>query len=238
MPKIITVQAKNGAREVPAVWTGRWLAVHRPLTADGLSSAPRTWTVSHLPSGYVAAKCLSTSKADAVAFAKAWDIPAAEWDSLTASASASKWPWRRRFLADRHAAAAGGPIFGPRSLSPLEQLQTAGTAADVSAAVAAAMGAPPPMDDAEASQQFPADLTRKTEGHGAIVRRDGVLSFCWMPKGENYSEAEALELWGWYPVPSAGDVERWCLGSLAETPAGDSVEPDHPDAWPRLLGLT
>jgi|TARA_R100000084_G_scaffold1160_1_gene856 hypothetical protein len=93
------------------------------------------------------------------------------------------------------------------------------------------------MDDAEASRQFPADLTRKTEGHGAITRRDGVLSFCWMPKGENYSEAEALSLWGWYPVPSAGDVERWCLGSLAETPAGDSVEPDHPDAWPRLLGL-
>jgi len=220
MPKIITVQTPNGAREVPAVWVGRWLAVHRPLTGDGLSTAPRTWTVSHLSSGMVAAKCLSTSKLDAVAFAKAWDFPAAEWDSLTASASASKWPWRRRFLADRHAAAAGGPIFGPRSLSPLEQLQTAGTAAEVSAAVAAAFSAPT-LSAAEESAPYPvadvlpADRVRTSEDGWPMVR--------WARQ--------------WWDAPTVGEVHAMALDSVAETPDGRTVEPDDPAAWPRLLGL-
>ena len=220
MRKIITVQTPSGAREVPAVWVGRWLAVHRPLTGDGLSTAPRSWTVSHLASGMLAAKCISTAKADAVAFAKAWDLPDANWDSITASADASEWPWRRRFLADRHAAADGGPMFGPRSLSPLEQLESAGTAAEVSAAVAAAFGAPS-LSAAEESAPYPvadvlpADRVRTSENGWPMVR--------WASQ--------------WWDAPTVGEVHAMALDSVAETPDGRTVEPDDPAAWPRLLGL-
>lgn len=220
MPKIITVQTPNGAREVPAVWVGRWLAVHRPLTGDGLSTAPRTWTVSHLASGMLAAKCISTAKPHAVAFAKAWDLPAANWDTITASADASEWPWRRRFLADRYAAADGGPMFGPRSLSPLEQLEAAGTAAEVSAAVAAAFGAPT-LSASEESAPYPvadvlpADRVRTSEDGWPMVR--------WARQ--------------WWDAPTVGEVHAMALDSVAETPDGRTVEPDDPAAWPRLLGL-
>ena len=51
----------------------------------------------------------------------------------------------------------------------------------MAAAVAAAMGAPAPMTEAEAAEQWPAELTRKTDGDGAIARRDGELALYWLP---------------------------------------------------------
>ena len=99
------------------------------------------------------------------------------------------------------------------------------------------IGAAPAREEAEAAEQWPAEPTRKTDGAGAIARRDGELALYWLPSEQGHSFADAMELAGWYPIPAAGDVERWCLGSTAETPVGDHVEPDHPDAWPRLLGL-
>lgn len=41
----------------------------------------------------------------------------------------------------------------------------------------------------------------------------------------------------WWPVPTLEEVEAWTLDSVCLTPAGDIVEPDHPDAWLSLLGL-
>jgi hypothetical protein len=32
-----------------------------------------------------------------------------------------------------------------------------------------------------------------------------------------------------------GEMEEMCLDQ-AYTPAGDYVEPDHPDSWPAILG--
>ena len=53
--------------------------------------------------------------------------------------------------------------------------------------------------------------------------------------GENYTE-EAGSLHGWYKVPTLAQIEAWVFDSVADTPNGDPVEPDHPDSWLKLLG--
>lgn len=41
-----------------------------------------------------------------------------------------------------------------------------------------------------------------------------------------------------YEIPSDAEIEDMCLwDNVAETPDGRIVEPDHPDSWPRILGL-
>ena len=234
---VITVQtATGGPREVPTKWAGQWLAVHRPLTRDGLSTAPALWTLTLRPLGLSGGQVAAPLPA-VLAMAKLWDTPAARWDDVTAAADATTWRWRDRFRDDVARVQSGRSPIGPRALTPTEAIESAGTAAEVQAAVAAAMGAPQ-LTDAEAAEQWPAELTRKTDGAGAIARRDGELALYWLPSAEGGTDLmAAMDLAGWYPIPAAGDVERWCLGSTAETPAGDHVEPDHPDAWPRLLGL-
>ena len=234
----ITVQtATTGPREVPTKWVGDWLAVHRPVRKEGLSAEPALWTVTLQPLGLSGGEVAAPLRA-VVALARLWDTAAARWDEVAEAGNASAWQWRDRFRDDLQRVRSGRPPFGPRELTPLEALESAGTAAEVEAAVRAAMGAPEPMGEAETDAQWPAEVTRKATGSGAVRRApDGLLEYWWLPRGRNYTEAEALSLAGWFEVPAAGDVETWCLGSTAETPAGDTVEPDHPDAWPRLLGL-
>lgn len=232
----ITITGLSGPRTVPAAWRGDRLAVNRPVFKEGLGTAPRAWVVTHLGIGYSLGTVNAPQRA-VIALARAWDHPAAGLEALTVE-NARRWRWARRWLDDCSRAGRGLPVIGPRELTPLEALESAGTAAECEAAVRAAMGAPAPMSEAEAAEQWPAELTRKTTGAGAIARRDGELAFYWLPSEEGGTGLmEAMELAGWYPIPAAGDVERWCLGSTAETPAGVHVEPDHPDAWPRLPGL-
>ena len=234
---VITVQtATTGPREVPTKWAGDWLAVHRPVRKEGLSTEPGLWTVTLHPLG------LSGGEVDAplravVAFARLWDTPAARWEDVVEAADASAWQWRDCFRDDMGRVRRGRPPIGPRALTPLERLESAGTAAECEAAVRAAMGAPTSEPD-DHRGQWPAPVTRKATGAGAVrVGPDGLLEYWWLPRGGNYPEGEALSLTGWYEVPQADDLEDQCLGSVALTPCGDSVEPDHPDAWPRLLGL-
>lgn len=236
--KTANLATPKGTRQVPVAWQGQHLAVHRPIDSNsptGLSQLPRHWRISHTPTGYAASRCLHLSQRDAVKLAKLWD-PA--FASVTAAGDAHGWPWRERFADDLRRAEAGRPLIGPRRLTPLEQLDSAGTAAEVQAAVTRAMGYEP-VSDADACEQYPAEITKQSAGSGAIRRNpeSGELEYWWLPQGGNYPFGDAMALAGWYPVPSMGDVETWCLGSIAETPCGDSVEPDHPDAWPRLLGL-
>ena len=40
-----------------------------------------------------------------------------------------------------------------------------------------------------------------------------------------------------YPIPSDAELESWVFDSVCETPDGETVEPDHPDSWLRLLGF-
>jgi hypothetical protein len=48
---------------------------------------------------------------------------------------------------------------------------------------------------------------------------------------------EKDELQGWYDVPTLEDIEEYTFNDTCYTPAGDEVEPDHPDSWLRILSL-
>jgi len=222
MPEPLTIQCVDGPRTIPPVWSGDCLAVHRPLKNGAPSTAPRCWTLTHKPSGLALVGSLTVAKNDAVSLAKAWDSAAALIDPAKPSAWRFLQAWR-----DDLQRVGIVPVLGPRDLPTSER-----------DAVWRAMGYQP-MEEPEASAQFPAELTKKTDGAGAIRRNPetGLLELLWLPRGGNYSFSDACQLRGWFEIPAAADVESWCLDSLAETPCGDSVEPDHPDAWPVLLGL-
>jgi hypothetical protein len=217
-----TIQCKDGPRTVVPVWSGDCLAVHRPIKNGAPSTAPRCWTLTHKPSGLALVGSLTVAKNDAVSLAKAWDSAAALIDPAKPSAWRFLEAWR-----DDLQRVGIVPVWGPRDL-PASESET----------VWRAMGYEPAADD-DAAEQYPADITRQTTGAGAVRRngKTGELEFWWLPRGGNYPDADAITLAGWYPVPCMADMETWCLGSVAETPVGDRVEPDHPDAWPRLLGL-
>lgn len=238
MAKTVTLTTATGSRTVPAVWVGQHLAVHRPLDSkepSGLSKLPRWWVITHTATGYSASGGIDAAQRDVVDLARLWDRAFA---SVTAAGDAKGWKWRNRWADDIRRLVNGRPVMGPRGLTPLEELHSAGTVGEVEQAVRRAMGYQP-IEEPEASEQFPAEITTRKAGHGAIRRNpdSGELEFWWLPQGGNYPDSEAFALAAWYPIPAACDVESWCLGSVAETPCGDSVEPDHPDAWPRLLGL-
>ncbi|MBO18819.1 hypothetical protein [Herbaspirillum sp.] len=223
MPPTITVQTStDGPREVPTKWAGQWLAVHRPVRRDGLSTAPALWTVTLKPLGLSGGEIAAPLRA-VLALAKAWDTSAARWDDVTAAADATAWQWRDRFRDDKNRVRSGRPALGPRDLTPTEAIESAGTAAEVAAAVAAAMGAPQ-LTDAEAAAPYPvADMLPADR-----VRVDAVGSHGW---------PEVRWARQWWPVPTVGEVHAMALDSVAETPDGRTVEPDHPQSWPRLLGL-
>ena len=225
----ITVQTSTGGpRQVPTKWAGQWLAVHRPLRRDGLSTAPALWTLTLRPLGLSGGELAAPLPA-VLAMARLWDTPAARWDDVAEAADATDWQWRDRFRDDVARVRSGRPPIGPRALTPTEAIESAGTAAEVAAAVAAAMGAPQ-LTDAEAAEPFPvADVIP------AARIKAGIL-----PGGETPEGGWPWVRWRgrWWPVPTVGEVHGWALDSVAETPAGEHVESDHPDAWPRLLGLT
>jgi hypothetical protein len=101
-----------------------------------------------------------------------------------------------------------------------------------------------PVTDDEGTQQYPADVDFQDAPKGAIPctgnvykNKKGVLRCYWIPAGGNYSSEEQDELTGWYDVPDLEDIEEFTFDSCCPTPAGDDVEPDHPDSWLSILGL-
>ena len=228
MPQTITVQTHTGGpREVPTKWSGQWLAVHRPVRRDGLSTAPALWTLTLRPLGLSGGELAAPLPA-VVAFARLWDTPAARWHDVVEAADATTWQWRDRFRDDVDRVRRGRPPIGPRALTPAEAIESAGTAAEVEAAVAAAMGAPQ-LTEAEAAEPFPvADV------FPADRIRAGIL-----PGGDTPEGGWPWIRWTgrWWPAPTVGEVHAMALDSVAETPDGRQVEPDDPQSWPRLLGL-
>jgi len=102
MPTPITVQVHtrdHGATtmELIPVWRGRSLAVHPPVTGDGIVVARGVWTITHHPSGLGAAVRLPISKQNAIALARAWDDRFCE---LNEPADARGWPHREAFCAE------------------------------------------------------------------------------------------------------------------------------------------
>jgi hypothetical protein len=94
-----------------------------------------------------------------------------------------------------------------------------------------------PVTDDEGTQQYPADVDFQDAPKGAIPctgnvykNKKGVLRCYWIPAGGNYSSEEQDELTGWYDVPDLEDIEEFTFDSCCPTPAGDDVEPDHPDS--------
>ena len=210
---VITVQtATGGPREVPTKWAGQWLAVHRPVRRDGLSTAPALWTLTLRPLGLSGGELAAPLPA-VVAFARLWDTPAALWDDVTAAADATAWKWRDRFRNDVDRVRRGRPPIGPRALTPTEAIESAGTAAEVAAAVAAAMGAPQ-LTDAEAAEPFPvADVIP------AARIRHGIL-----PGGDTPEGGWAVGPLAWAMVarPHGGRRSRVGLGFCV----GDARRPD------------
>jgi hypothetical protein len=101
-----------------------------------------------------------------------------------------------------------------------------------------------PVTDDEGTQQYPADVDFQDAPKGAIPctgnvykNKKSVLRCYWIPAGGNYSSEEQDELTGWYDVPDLEDIEEFTFDSCCPTPAGDDVEPDHPDSWLSILGL-
>lgn len=211
MPQTLTVTTKTGPREVPAAWIGSHLAVHKPVWREG-TPPPKQWAVTHKASGLCMGGTLHTTKTEAVALAKLWDSAAAEIDA----AAPRNWryleTWRLDVATVEHRRI--GDLFGP--VLP-DNFGPQDVAAAMAAALETAYAAP---DDSEAAEQFPA-----REVIAADRLRDGVdgLEMAW--RGQ------------WWPVPTLGEVEGWALDSLAETPDGRTVEPDHPESWPHLLGV-
>jgi len=226
---VITVQTTNtGQRQIPTKWAGRWLAVHRPVRRDGLSKTPGLWAVTLQPLGLSAGE-IAAPLAAVLALAKLWDTPDARWDDVATAKDASTWQWRKRWLDEINRAVHGRPAIGPRELTPFEALDSAGSAAEVAAAVAAAMGAPTLTADEESepfpvADALPADRVKMGQNWPGCLTPDGGWPMVrW--RGQ------------WWPAPTVGDVHSWCLDSVAETPDGREVEPDSPEAWPHILGL-
>lgn len=234
MQRTIQIKCTSGDRSVPVVWQGQTLAIHHPATrGGGISTEPRWWAITHKPSGYNACPPLEVTKTTAVQLAKLWD---AAFASVT-TANSNQWPLAKRWADDVSRANRGRPLIGPRELTPLEALDSAGTIAEINDAVRRAFGYES-CTEAEASEQYPIAVTRKTTGSGAVRRSPDSreLEYWWLPKGRNYSDGDAIQLAGWYTVPTMGDLEDWTFDSIVTTPCGDSVEPDHPDSWLSLLG--
>jgi hypothetical protein len=181
------------------------------------SRTPKLWTLTHISTGLAIVTSLTVAKNDAVALAKAWDAAAGCIDPE----KPSQWRFLQSWRDDLQRVGIV-PVWGPRDLPTLDT--STGRF---------------PLDDDSGDDQFPVPVTHKTTGSGAVRRnpKKNHLEFWWLPQGGNYSESDAIELAGWYPVPTFADVQEWTLDSVAETPCGDTVEPDHPDAWLRLLGI-
>ena len=229
MTAFITVQtATGGPREVPTKWAGLWLAVHRPVRRDGLSTAPALWTLTLRPLGLSGGE-LAAPLGAVIAFARLWDTAAARWFDVTSAADASAWQWRERFRDDVARVRSGRPPIGPRELTPAEAIETAGTAAEVAAAVAVAMGAPQ-LTAAEAAEPYPV---------ADVLPADRVKMGQNWPGCLTPDKGWPMVRWArqWWPAPTVGEVHAMALDSVAETPDGRTVESDDPAAWPRLLGL-
>lgn len=108
-----------------------------------------------------------------------------------------------------------------------------------------------PFPEGEQDKQFQAEVNYDPQKNappksGSVYRnKRGVLRIYWEPSEEHpeYCPDEngmsyAYQVEGWFDVPTNEEVEEQCLGEVALDPTGETeLEPDHPDAWPRLLGL-
>lgn len=214
----ITIQTKTGPLTVTTAWRGKALAVHRPPSSkdpSGFSTEPRHWAITHHPSGLAACFSFDGPQSAAVALAKTWDAAFSELDPQ--KPDCRSWRWSQTWLQD--AKAAQDPVRYGKPTGPV--LPDRPTTTDVGRAIAAAVNATyTPPTESEAAEQYPA---AETVPASRVRTKDGTLQVQW--RGE------------WWDVPSLGQVESWVFDSVCESPDGDTVEPDHPESWLRILGI-
>ena len=222
---VITVQtATGGPREVPTKWAGQWLAVHRPVRRDGLSSESCLWTVTLRPLGLSGGELAAPLRA-VVTFARLWDTAAARWDDVTTAADASAWQWRDRFRDDVHRVRSGRPPIGPRQLTPAELIETAGTSRRG--------GRRRGRRDGRSSAHRPRGRRGLPRGRRAARRsRPG-----WTPSEvTDGPRCDGLVSGGPRPAPWAKFTPwPWILWRRRQTVG--LLSQTTPHAWPRLLGL-
>jgi hypothetical protein len=213
MPATVTIQCRDQqSRSIPAVWVGENLAVHRPLVKGAASKAARHWAITHTASGLAACSSFDGPKSAAVNLARLWDKAFGTMDANNSRA----WPYCQTWIADVRLAQwhgterPNGPVL-PDHPKP----------SDVAAAVAAAVGATyEPVGADESGEPFavaeilPADCVRIVDGWPEVAWR-----------GQ------------WWPVPTVGEVESMAFDSVAESPDGRTLEPDHPESWLSILGI-
>ena len=234
----LIIKCNDQPRTVPTIWQGSHLSVHRPIIDGKPSTAPRHWAITHNASGLAACLSFDGSRQAAVALARLWDHA---FGTITVN-DASRWQYRDQWRRDLTIAQTGtGSPTGPVDRSPLQEMQEAGTLAELQEATAKALSYSP-IPDSEALQQFPVEVDFTPEPGrlpylGAVKRSaSGFLWLYWIPQGRNYRD-QYDSLVGWYQVPTLEEVEEWTFSDTVPTPADDELEPDHPDSWLRLLGL-
>lgn len=85
----------------------------------------------------------------------------------------------------------------------------------------------------------------RDNGHGLPTHVYSRAQDKWLRTPEGYARDEERVngkthcLWRgeWYETPTNGQLEEWVSDSVCETPDGDTVDPDHPESWLRILGL-
>ncbi len=108
--------------------------------------------------------------------------------------------------------------------------------------IAAAFGYQPLTESDGPDEQYGAEINFQNDinavpFNGATYKNcRGILRCFWMPQGRNYRD-DYDNLVGWYDVPTLSEIEEFTFDSMCLTPAGDEVEPDHPDSWLAILGL-
>lgn len=215
MANTVTIQTKHGPMEAPTIWAGAHLAVHRPpsrLKPGTFSTEPRHWAITHKASGLAACHSFDGTKDKAIALAKLWESAFGSLDPQNASAWRYGKSWGRDLqIAQYGTAEPEGPVLPD---PPTER--------DVARAIARAISGVDVPEPTEADDAEPAPMEYVPATH----RRTG-------PDGW----PEVRWAGAWYPVPSMAEIERFCFDSVAESPDGATVEPDHPESWPSILGL-
>lgn len=60
-------------------------------------------------------------------------------------------------------------------------------------------------------------------------REDGIISHKYLKDEDGVPT--------WFAVPSTDELNFMAFDSVCETPWGETVEPDHPKSWLRILGM-
>jgi hypothetical protein len=225
----LTISTGTGPVKVPVKWVGIYVFLHRShLNSKG-------WMLTHKVTGKRLA-ALACRYPVALAVAKGWD-PCFEFLD-------PECPHEWRHVDAFRAQLADLTVVRLPQEGPVLPVLP---------------GCRPTAVNGDGGEQFPVDPTiwarRGSDGtrriigskflrSGAPRRRDPVTGRPVKMSGDIASfrrpDGSVLRLWWrdrWIDLPTIAQVEEWTFDTCCETPDGDTLEPDAPESWLRLLGL-